>query len=1099
MKKVLSLILAGLMILAIVAAALPTVLAAETTAGADDAYFEVGGKYYSTMNEAFAAANIAYPVNQLKDYTTDESVAVNNATTFNGNGYTVTHTAPAAYWFSINADLTINDATFFMARGFSFNAENLTINNSTLGIHAAEGGNYRATIVTWNQGLNKTININNSTLYSNVSGEAAAIACNGDRNVAQDNIVVNITGASTLARYGSAGGDQNKSIIVFDRTAQAVVNVSADTSFVLKTSSNTADTFTSAITAYSTTESRPCNVTVNVEDGANFVHACMENVTSHSFHNIGKYAPKVTVNGKYDEIKVANDSTVIYNNGTDLVNTTTLADAITNAAADTEIFVLKDITSTATLPDITKNLKIYGLHNRYDVSVTDNRYMGNLRGSANVEIIDFEMFGQVSAGHGGGLVTNGTSVLTLKRTTLLGQSRPAFKVMETSKLILDASYAEVTANAPADQNAIVLNGTDIALTVKNHSIVKKSNIARTDYTSEKNWVLGVAVDGYTQNVANVTVDVENRSKIILNSTTGGSKGGGFAGFRYAKTFVMNVDETSYLVNTSPVVTNFIPFYMADPNADPVQTSDCVATLNIAPGAIVIDNSAVATGAADHMPDHAFVEWTPNKVNEYRSAKKVYALRTNTVSYNGTAYNTLAEAVNAATANGAPDTPITLNGSFATTETGLTIPAGKNVTIDLNGYTASFLGGGYITGAVAGKFTIKNGDMFVTRGVQVGSGGNFTLDGVNATVVANGGESRPVSKITGGTTGAVTFKDSKVVVSNLGKAGEGFILVENNGTVGTVNVVNSTLEMRNGGNSHVQNNAFVGVGIPSVTNVGANVTVDGTSTLVMAKPSGVASIVGDCSATNVTLNLKKGATVKYDVVAGTADLVKTGVADGTTTITDEGANHVFTAAAAKKLTALPTVAPAAGATIVGFTANDGKIYKNGAAYTGTNDITFTTLTYTAADFDMEDGAALRTKSDDFGLRFSSYVSDTFKAALGANAVYGTTVVGGTADPVGNEKAISKEVSKWDANRTDREGKDMFYLAVLAPVEETITEKQFFEIEMSARAYFTVTYADETTETFYSAFDAENTRSMIEVATTLGADYNAVCEYIINVCA
>ena len=54
-------------------------------------------------------------------------------------------------------------------------------------------------------------------------------------------------------------------------------------------------------------------------------------------------------------------------------------------------------------------------------------------------------------------------------------------------------------------------------------------------------------------------------------------------------------------------------------------------------------------------------------------------------------------------------------------------------------------------------------------------------------------------------------------------------------------------------------------------------------------------------------------------------------------------------------------------------------------------------------------------------------------------------------------------------------------------------------MSARAYFTVTYADGTTQDFYSAFDGENTRSMLEIANNLGADLNDVCKYIINTCA
>ena len=151
--------------------------------------------------------------------------------------------------------------------------------------------------------------------------------------------------------------------------------------------------------------------------------------------------------------------------------------------------------------------------------------------------------------------------------------------------------------------------------------------------------------------------------------------------------------------------------------------------------------------------------------------------------------------------------------------------------------------------------------------------------------------------------------------------------------------------------------------------------------------------------------------------------------------------------------------------------------------------------------MEDGASLRTVYLENGIRFSSSVSYDLFDALGENAVFGTVIAPNVdgANPTAFEGDQLNIVHK---NTCYDEENDVFtnYAAVIMPLD--VDAKTAYELELAAVAYFTVTYADGTTATFYADFNAEdNVRSMLEVAQNLkdAGVTNRVIDRILEVCA
>lgn len=189
---------------------------------------------------------------------------------------------------------------------------------------------------------------------------------------------------------------------------------------------------------------------------------------------------------------------------------------------------------------------------------------------------------------------------------------------------------------------------------------------------------------------------------------------------------------------------------------------------------------------------------------------------------------------------------------------------------------------------------------------------------------------------------------------------------------------------------------------------------------------------------------------------------------------------------------------------GMTVNGGKVlaYKgnyadnSGSIYIGetvaagklTKGITVTPETYTTSDFDIKDGAALRTK-DGSGIRFTTHISDALIEKISDRASFGTLIAQNvllkesgkalTLDILTNEKTVALDVpstvTKW---QTEGDGK--VYHAALIGIPDTAFG---YSTEISARSYMSVSYDDGSVKTFYSDFDSNNVRTMNRIATTL----------------
>lgn len=167
--------------------------------------------------------------------------------------------------------------------------------------------------------------------------------------------------------------------------------------------------------------------------------------------------------------------------------------------------------------------------------------------------------------------------------------------------------------------------------------------------------------------------------------------------------------------------------------------------------------------------------------------------------------------------------------------------------------------------------------------------------------------------------------------------------------------------------------------------------------------------------------------------------------------------------------------------------------------------------TAADFDMLDGASLRTVPGENGIRFSTTCSKALLNAVAGKATFGTLIsptklLGSNALTL--ENAATLNAAKADSvlnivstKRVAGENTDTYHAAVIMNVPG-VPEKTVYTLELAARGYMTVSYDDGTSATFYTAFDSENIRSMLKVAENLDKtgeyDNNSVVQSIIEAC-
>ena len=136
-----------------------------------------------------------------------------------------------------------------------------------------------------------------------------------------------------------------------------------------------------------------------------------------------------------------------------------------------------------------------------------------------------------------------------------------------------------------------------------------------------------------------------------------------------------------------------------------------------------------------------------------------------------------------------------------------------------------------------------------------------------------------------------------------------------------------------------------------------------------------------------------------------------------------------------------------------------------------------------DLAMVEGASVRTDAATSGLRFTTMVSDAKIAALDADETvasyeFGTLMLPSrllTGELTLDTPSVLKVAKGEDWYKSAEEGKRRMTAVLWGIPDAAYTDM------IAARAYLTITYADGTTETVYSAFDAEkNVRCIKDVA-------------------
>jgi hypothetical protein len=231
-----------------------------------------------------------------------------------------------------------------------------------------------------------------------------------------------------------------------------------------------------------------------------------------------------------------------------------------------------------------------------------------------------------------------------------------------------------------------------------------------------------------------------------------------------------------------------------------------------------------------------------------------------------------------------------------------------------------------------------------------------------------------------------------------------------------------------------------------------------------------------------------ASAAINVTADSTSIIGSkGAASGNPIIDGKGTETLKLANGAKliigKEATLPTSANVEGSTDLGFVSGD-KIYKEGAtAPAGT----YTFLSYTANDFSMIEGASIR-KVDPVGIRFGLTVSKSFYDIANSFASFGMlalpeTLRGENELTVSSEKVANMAIDSETNALYDEEKGTYTYFLALVGMQAT---KEAVTTEYAARGYFTIVYADNTSETIYTDFSADkNVRSMYETAVNVMA--------------
>lgn len=305
------------------------------------------------------------------------------------------------------------------------------------------------------------------------------------------------------------------------------------------------------------------------------------------------------------------------------------------------------------------------------------------------------------------------------------------------------------------------------------------------------------------------------------------------------------------------------------------------------------------------------------------------------------------------------------------------------------------------------------------------------------------------------------------------------------TVINVELYGSQIVYSDGGNSANKDKTI----LFQWTNCNGSLKMDGTSTVKTARTnaqtgSGTGAYLWRLTnGSNVTLDLAKGAVIEMADTCGSAGKNSFFMLDGggKVTIDDKGAEWKVSAELLKKGFALNDF----GGTQIGWTTT-GKLY---AANAGIKDeqatagVTLQIMQFQDTDFDMVTGAATRIK-DPYGLRFDAWISADFYnrlAASGVNLEMGF-VIAETEKVIGSFNtsamaAFDYEICKFEKTPNEADGKISFWKALY----DFSDDKASLSKQYSAMAYLKLQFADGTTQTIYTTYDAaDHARSVYDVA-------------------
>ncbi|MBE6667460.1 MAG: hypothetical protein E7607_04020 [Ruminococcaceae bacterium] len=794
----------------------------------------------------------------------------------------------------------------------------------------------------------------------------------------------------------------------------------------------------------------------------------------------------------------------------------TLSEAIAAANAGDTIYMMSDMTSAETSQIvISKSITIDGKGHTLTLGYA-------VSGNCGLKITSdcfFKNFNLITAPKAG-VFELGKGTLNLQNVTAESKQAAVLYVNPTAatNIILDNSVAKLPADAMANKVVLYWKGGSYnhTATLKNGSEFidnsKPYSNLRSDY---QNHIV------YTSSTtANFTLNLESGSKIISDNAAD-STNDRVSGFIHYKGngsnigITVNVQEGSYFVMKTPAsVSNVIcPFYRGNPYSE----------FNIPHGGILMEHASTDYTKIWHISDGwYYMSKVPSHVvtidgvtyDAYDYEKRIVygGIRYMDVN-NGTGHLGFTDLITAALNEGTGTSKvITLDGDFFNT-TGLVVPKDTTLVIDLNGYTMYSAGDTYMFRHIYGNLIIKNGTLQCAAGLWVDNCGSITLDNVTAILTPNTSYtessgvaySRPLLKAVkgdnyvDGDVATITVNNSTLINRS---NSECTIVVMDSGTA-NVSLEGKTkllTEMYVKKGAAAQNIAAISV----QTSGNINLTVGSETEIIMAPvtdgKSATAAISAIVDHTNGSCNLtfETGSKVRIErdgKIESSSYFVREYNANGTTAVIDKGVT-LSTNAIAATIGDSGIIFPEfirENNTFVGFAVN-GKIYAGGDNYKNSgakDDVVISAVYLNANNFDMLDGAAIRT-TDGSGVRFTTNVSDEIFDILGSNASFGTII--GNVSMLTTDSVLTAPTLDCNKNaivvikQTKRSGEA--YRAALIGIPDTA---KAYGVQFAGRGYVTVTYANGNAETFYTAFDDNNVRSMYDIASNLLAMHNDTVNY------